>query len=542
VTDAHDDQPGTQAGDGLSADSGERYQRGERIASGGMGEVWRARDTVLGREVAVKVLKREFADDATFRARFAAEARHAAGLHHPGIASVFDYGILQEGNAPYLVMELVDGKPLSELLAQGQPFDAEQARLLALQVAEALAAAHEAGVVHRDVKPANLLVTPDGRVKITDFGIARATGSVAFTQTGQIVGTPQYLSPEQARGESATEASDVYALGVVLFECLSGRRPFVADTPIATALAQIHQPVPSLPDSVPPALAEVVRHALAKDPAERYADGAAIAAALRGAADGAVPVAVPIPTPAADHTQVLAATAPVAAGATVEPPREPLAEGPAPRRPRAARWPLVAAGLLALAVIAALLVAHLWSRDTGAGGTDASAAGADTVRVPKAYLGEPVEDVVAALREKGLQTRVETRENPGGRDVDTVADLDPTGKVEKGATITIGAWGQPPADEPTDQGDKGDRGDRGDDSSGDGDGKGKGNGDGNGNDQTQPADPQTSEPTDSPSPSPDPGMAGAAEPGQADKTVKPEKVAESGTPTQGKAKPTKQGD
>ncbi|MCW2808585.1 MAG: pknA [Marmoricola sp.] len=543
MTDAHDDQPDTQAGDALSADSGERYRRGERIASGGMGEVWRARDTVLGREVAVKVLKREFADDATFRARFAAEARHAAGLHHPGIASVFDYGILQEGNAPYLVMELVDGKPLSELLAQGQPFDAEQARLLALQVAEALAAAHEAGVVHRDVKPANLLVTPDGRVKITDFGIARATGSVAFTQTGQIVGTPQYLSPEQARGESATEASDVYALGVVLFECLSGRRPFVGDTPIATALAQIHQPVPSLPDHVPPALAEVVGHALAKDPAERYADGAAIAAALRGAADGAVPVAVPIATPAADHTQVLAATPPVAAAATVEPPRAPLAEGPAPRRPRAARWPLLAAGLLALAVIAALLVAHPWARDTGAG-TGTSVAGADTVRVPKAYLGEPVEDVVAALRKKGLETRVETRENPGDRDVDTVADLDPTGKVEKGATITIGAWGQPPAAEPTDQadngdkGDRGDRGDRGDDSSGKGDGNGKGN------DQTQPADPQTSEPTDSPSPSADPGMAGAAEPGQADKKVRPEKVAESGTPTEGKPKPkpTKQGD
>ena len=167
-----------------------------------MGEVWRARDTVLGREVAVKILKREYADDPTFRARFEAEARHAAGLHHPGIASVFDYGLLKEGNTPYLVMELVNGKPLSDLLVDGQPFDPEQARLLALQIAEALAVAHEAGVVHRDVKPGNLLVTPDGRVKITDFGIARATGSVAFTQTGQIVGTPQYLSPEQARGDA----------------------------------------------------------------------------------------------------------------------------------------------------------------------------------------------------------------------------------------------------------------------------------------------------------------------------------------------------
>ncbi len=281
----------------LTPDSGERYERGERIATGGMGEVWRARDTVLDREVAVKILKHEYADDPTFRARFEAEARHAAGLHHPGIASVFDYGLLKEGRTPYLVMELVNGKPLSDLLAGGRPFDPEQARALALQTAEALAVAHAAGVVHRDVKPGNLLVTPDGQVKITDFGIARAAGSVAFTQTGQIVGTPHYLSPEQARGDAATSASDVYALGVVLFECLSGRRPFDADTPIATALAQIQQDVPPLPDTVPPGLAAVVTRALAKDPAERYADGAELATALRGAADGAEPAPSRRPDP-----------------------------------------------------------------------------------------------------------------------------------------------------------------------------------------------------------------------------------------------------
>ena len=175
-------------GEGLGQNPSTRYERGERIATGGMGVVWRARDTVLGREVAVKVLKQEYADDPTFRARFADEARHAAGLHHPGIASIFDYGA-EEGESPYLVMELVDGRPLSDLLASGRPLDPEQARLLTLQVAEALAVAHQAGVVHRDVKPANLLVTPDGRVKITDFGIARAVDSVQYTQTGQIVGS-----------------------------------------------------------------------------------------------------------------------------------------------------------------------------------------------------------------------------------------------------------------------------------------------------------------------------------------------------------------
>ena len=171
----------------------ERYVREERIATGGMGEVWRARDTVLGREVAVKLLKPEYADDPTFRARFEAEARHAAALHHSGIASVFDFGVLEEDHTPYLVMELVDGDPLSTLLAGGRPVDPAQARRLIAQAADALGAAHAAGVVHRDVKPANLLVTPDGRIKVTDFGIARAGDSAPITTTGQVLGTPQYI-------------------------------------------------------------------------------------------------------------------------------------------------------------------------------------------------------------------------------------------------------------------------------------------------------------------------------------------------------------
>ncbi|MDN5745737.1 MAG: serine/threonine protein kinase, partial [Nocardioidaceae bacterium] len=223
------------------ADQANRYRLDSRIAVGGMGVVWRGTDTRLNRPIAVKVLKPEYADDPTFRTRFEGEARSAAALHHPGIAGVYDYGAGDVGGnqPPYLVMEFVDGQPLSALLSSakssGRTLDVGAVQDLMAQAGEALGVAHRAGTVHRDVKPANLLVTSDRTVKITDFGIARAADSVALTRTGSVMGTPQYLSPEQARGNPSTPASDVYSLGVVAYECLVGRRPFEADTPVATA-------------------------------------------------------------------------------------------------------------------------------------------------------------------------------------------------------------------------------------------------------------------------------------------------------------------
>ena len=258
------------------ADDARRYRLDSRIATGGMGEVWRGTDTSLDRPVAIKLLKHEYADDATFRSRFETEARHAASLQHPGIAAVFDVGESQESGLadgsnvprPFLVMELVDGQPLSALLLPGESLDPVAVRDLLAQAGDAIGAAHRAGIVHRDIKPANLMVTPDRKIKITDFGIARASEGLGLTGTGQVMGTPQYLSPEQARGEVATTASDVYSLGVVAFECLAGRRPFEAESPVATALAHIQQPVPDLPVTVPADLALVVQRALAKNPAE----------------------------------------------------------------------------------------------------------------------------------------------------------------------------------------------------------------------------------------------------------------------------------
>src|SRR4051812_8642088 len=282
---------------------GNRYELLVPLASGGMGRVWRARDVLLERPVAVKVLRQELTGDATFRARFRAEAQHTAALHHPNVASVFDYGEVEvDGEClAYLVMELVEGEALSTLLEREGRLDPARTLDVLRQTAAALAAAHAAGLVHRDVKPGNVLVGNDGRVKIADFGIAWSASSVPLTGTGQVVGTAHYLSPEQADGAKATPASDVYSLGTVAYECLAGRRAFDGENSVQIALKQIREQPEPLPADVPPGIRAVVERAMAKDPALRYADGAALRDAVEAVAaiSPTVPGAPSAPAPTA---------------------------------------------------------------------------------------------------------------------------------------------------------------------------------------------------------------------------------------------------
>ncbi|MEP7204157.1 MAG: serine/threonine-protein kinase, partial [Ilumatobacteraceae bacterium] len=248
-----------------------------------MGEVWAATDTVLGRQVAVKILRDDLVDSEVFLERFRAEARHTAALAHAGIAGIFDYGEDRHDNVcvAYLVMELVAGEPLSKVMHERGALPVDTVLSLLAQTAEALHAAHTAGVVHRDVKPGNLLLLADGSIKVTDFGIARAANSVPLTEVGQIIGTAQYISPEQAVGDEATPASDVYSLGVIGYEMLAGRPPFTADNAGALAMAHVHQVPPPLPAAVPVAVRTAIEEALAKDPSKRPQGADVFAAKLR---------------------------------------------------------------------------------------------------------------------------------------------------------------------------------------------------------------------------------------------------------------------
>ena len=278
-----------------------RYRQPERIARGGMGEVYRAEDAELGRVVAVKLLGEHYADDEAVRGRFTREARAAARLSQaPSTVTIFDVG--EHEGRPYIVMEYLSGGSLAERLAQEGAQPPGRALAWLAQTAAALDAAHANGVVHRDVKPANLLLDEEDRVYVADFGVASATGLGTFTEVGSVVGTAGYLAPEQAKGETATPASDRYALAVVAFELLTGARPFARESTTAEAMAHVREPIPtasSLNPDLPVEVDDVLERGLAKDRDRRFASSVDLVAALREALDAA-----------ADRTAVMPAAAP----------------------------------------------------------------------------------------------------------------------------------------------------------------------------------------------------------------------------------------
>jgi eukaryotic-like serine/threonine-protein kinase len=495
---------------------GSRYVLDHLLAVGGMGQVWKATDQVLERAVAVKLLRTDLIDSEDFRRRFQAEARLAAGLSHPGIAHVYDYSeeVADDQRLAFLVMELVDGQPLSDRLARrDRPTIAETMSILD-QTGRALGAAHELGIVHRDVKPGNLLVTPDGRVKVTDFGIARAINSADITEVGQVIGTVRYMSPEQARGEEATPASDVYSLAIVGYEMLSGHTPFAGDSPVAIALAQVQTTPEPLPPSVPAELRSLITQSLAKLSAQRPGDGAAFASALQRITLEPTPTTIrsttsidPAPPSQPNRSTDVQATAvfqhpttsidpPSSAGGAAAETTAPapalsneplLAEGwvrQQRRRRRVAAWSAAFAVAVCLLLLMAVSGGADRNPETVASGTTVTtpappaprAATATVVTIdPAAYFGRTEADARAALAAAGLTALTTT--GPSSADLaGLVIDVQPNGPVAPGSNITItlgdgtiAAVTDPPANDPgTGQG------------NGNGKDRGKGNGKGKG--------------------------------------------------------------
>lgn len=444
---------------------GGRYELQSRIAIGGMGEVWQATDLVIGRQVAIKILKDEYLGDPGFLERFRAEARHAALVNHEGIANVYDYG--EEDGSAYLVMELVPGEALSTILEREKTLPVDKVLDIVAQTASALYAAHQAGLVHRDVKPGNLLITPDGRVKITDFGIARIADQVPLTATGQVMGTVQYLSPEQASGHAASPSTDIYSIGIVAYEALAGRRPFTGESQVAIAMAQINDTPPDLPDSVPEPVRNLVYSCMSKNPANRPSSALALANAAKALRRGdvtAAALAVPSvlsggATPT-QMTQVLPAAAPT--GATTVLPAAAVGSTRADARKKKRSpwtWPLVGLGVLLLLIIGGWIWALSSGGDTPEPSPTQSSAAPTKSPTPTPtktptpsptpivvlqadYVGMNVDQAADKLNAMGLTVnKKEGDAATSAAAVNTVYQVNPTGTLAKGAEVTLRYYG-----------------------------------------------------------------------------------------------------
>jgi eukaryotic-like serine/threonine-protein kinase len=351
---------------------GDRYALVEALGSGGMARVYLAHDSVLERDVALKVLREHYADDEEFVERFRREAIHAASLNHPNVVQIYDQGRAEDGTY-FMAMEYVPGGTLKERIIKGGPLDPHEAAGIASQVAEALAVAHQRGIVHRDIKPQNVLLTTSGEAKVADFGIARAVSASTMTEANLVLGTAAYMSPEQVGGERVGPQSDLYSLGVVLYEMLTGALPHRGDDPIATAMKHLNQPAPHPRDAnsaVSEELDALSAKLLAKDPQERYSGAAALAEDLRRIRDGLSPLSVEEgdqPTvPVAGTTRQWTRTAPT----MVAPDRGVSRPGGG----GSTRWPTFLP-LVALLIGVVLLGVFAWALLRGPSERDASPAG-----------------------------------------------------------------------------------------------------------------------------------------------------------------------
>ena len=386
-----------------------RYRVLHRLGSGGMAEVYCAQDLQLGRKVALKILYRRFAEDGEFVERFRREASSAAGLQHQHVVAVYDRG--EYDGTYYIAMEYLEGRSLKTIVQQEAPLDPDRAIDLTIQVLRAARFAHRRGIIHRDLKPHNVIVDADGRAKVTDFGIARA-GASDMTQTGSIMGTAQYLSPEQAQGHSVSAASDIYSIGIMLYELLTGRVPFDGESAVTIALKQVNErpaPPSAHNPAVTPELEEVVMRALEKDPARRFPDAESFISALQAAREGTATAVI----------------APVMAPPPLDPPSEAYAYPEEPLPPREPRetgrwWLWVLAVLVAGLGLAAVLLLP----------------GTQKVGVPT-VVGADQANAEAKLRQDGFQvdTTLKTAEQPRGQ----VIGQDPTGgtRAKKGSTVTL---------------------------------------------------------------------------------------------------------